>query len=65
MRSVSAVPRIDINRAKLYQIEIVPGIGKKTAGKILASKPINYEKLRKIVGEDKAEILREYFIVPS
>ena len=64
MRSVSAVPRVDINEAKLYQIEAVPGIGRKTAGIISASKPINYGKLREIVGEEKAKILKEFFVVP-
>ncbi|AIY90562.1 radical SAM protein [Geoglobus acetivorans] len=64
-RSVTALPKIDINSATLLQIESVPGIGKGTVSKIALSRPVkDISDLEKII-EDKARILEKYFHIPS
>jgi len=61
MRSVTAVPILDINKAKLYQLESVPGIGKSTAAKIISSRPFkSLKELKDLIGEDKFRLLLPY-----
>lgn len=62
MRSITAVPKVGINDASLYQLEAVPGIGKTSASTIVAKRPFkSYDDIEKAVGKDKARILRKYF----
>ncbi len=61
MRSVTAVPILNPNEAKLYQLEAIPGIGRKTAGEIIAKKPYRSEEdLKRVLGE-RYEELKIYF----
>jgi len=55
-RSVTGLPYpLDVNKAKIYQIESVPGIGKSTAARIFAKRPFkNIMELLKVVPEESA-----------
>ena len=46
MRSVTAVEILDVNRASIDQLEAIPGIGRKTAAKIVTSRP--FKDLREV-----------------
>ncbi|ADB58011.1 helix-hairpin-helix domain-containing protein [Archaeoglobus profundus] len=51
-RSITAVPILNPNTAKLYQLEAVPGIGKALAGKIIANRPYSsLDELRDVLGD--------------
>lgn len=61
MRSVTAIPILDVNKAKLYQLESIPGIGKTTAAKIISAKPFrSLKELKDLIGEEKFKILLPY-----
>ena len=63
MRSVTAVPILNPNTAKLYQLEAVPGIGRTTAGKMVANRPYrSLEDLKRILG-DTFDNVKDFFIV--
>ncbi len=65
-RSITAVPRVDINSASLHQLVHIPGIGKRTASDIAAKKPFNsLTEIEREVGREKAEILVRYLFVPD
>ena len=43
-----------MNKAKLYQLEAIPGVGSKTAARIVASRPFKcVEDLKEVVGEEE------------
>jgi len=51
-RSITALPILNPNTAKLYQLEAIPGIGKTLAGKIIANRPYkSLEDLKAVLGE--------------
>ena len=51
-RSITAVPILNPNDAKLHQLEAIPNIGKKLAGRIVANRPYkSLEDLRVVLGE--------------
>ncbi|WP_456328058.1 helix-hairpin-helix domain-containing protein [Archaeoglobus sp.] len=51
-RSITALPILNPNTAKLYQLEAIPGIGKALAGKIIANRPYkSLEDLKAVLGE--------------
>ena len=61
MRSITAVPILDVNEAKLYQLESIPGIGKTTAAKIVSAKPFrSLRELKDLIGEERFRILLPY-----
>ncbi len=63
MRSITAVPILNPNTAKLYQLEAIPGIGKTTAGKIVANRPYNsLEDLKRVLG-DTFDKVRDFFTI--
>jgi len=63
MRSITAVPILNPNTAKLYQLEAIPGIGKSTAGKIVANRPYkSLEDLRRVLG-DTFDRVKDFFVV--
>jgi len=62
-RSITAVPILNPNTAKLYQLEAIPGIGKVLAGKIVANRPYkSLEDLKKVLGEVFDEV-KDYFSI--
>jgi len=64
MRSITAIPILDVNEAKLYQLESIPGIGKSTAATIVSRRPFkSLEDLKALIGEEKFRILLP-FITP-
>lgn len=64
-RSITGVPVVSINEAKLYQIQAVPGIGKTTASTVVAKRPFgNLRELENVVGREKARLLSKYFTLP-
>ncbi|CAD5243932.1 radical SAM protein [Thermococcus camini] len=58
-RSITGIPiPIDINRESPKVLQYLPGIGKKTAVKILSKRPFkNKDEFFSVVGEDKREML--------
>ncbi len=61
-RSITAVPKINLNDADLNQLLAIPGIGKNTAARILSGKPYkDFQELEKIIGKEKIAILARYF----
>ncbi|WP_457549007.1 helix-hairpin-helix domain-containing protein [Archaeoglobus sp.] len=51
-RSITAVPILNPNTAKLFQLEAVPGIGKTLSGKIVANRPYgSLDDLKGVLGE--------------
>ena len=65
-RSITVVPRVDINSASLYQLMHIPGIGERTASSIAAKRPFkSLKEIEKAVGKEKAKILRKYLLIPS
>ncbi len=65
-RSITAVPKIDINLVSLNQLIQIPGIGEKTASVILAKRPFrNRKEIEEIVDEEKFKILDKYLILPD
>lgn len=64
-RSITAVPILNPNTAKLYQLEAIPKIGKSLAGKIVANRPYrSLEELRAVIGDVFDEV-RNFFELPS
>jgi len=63
-RSITGVPvPINVNREGLKVLQLIPGIGKKTATRILAKRPFkSREEFFKVVGEDKREILERVVV---
>ncbi len=62
-RSITAVPILNPNTAKLYQLEAIPGIGKVTAGKIVANRPYrSLEDLSKVLG-DNFDKVKDFFTI--
>ena len=60
-RSITAIPILNPNTAKLYQLEAIPGIGKALAGKIISNRPYNgMEDLRRVLG-DVYERVKDFF----
>ena len=65
-RSITAVPKVDINSASLYQMSQIPGIGKKTASTIVAKRPFkNRRMVKETVDEEKLKILERYLMIPD
>jgi len=63
MRSITAVPILNPNTAKLYQLEAIPGIGKTTAGKIVANRPYNsLEDLKRVLGATFDKV-KDFFMI--
>jgi len=60
-RSITAVPILNPNTAKLYQLEAVPGIGKTLAGKVVANRPYSSLDDLKIVLGDVFDKVRHFF----
>ncbi|NJE03154.1 radical SAM protein [Thermococcus sp. MV11] len=58
-RSITGIPiPVDINRESPKLLQYLPGIGKKTAVKILSKRPFkNKDEFFSVVGEDKREML--------
>lgn len=67
MRSITAIEHpLDINRAKLYQIDAIPGIGMRTAAEIAAKRPFRHvDDLKEAVGEDVFSKLRDFVCVST
>ncbi len=62
-RSVTAVPILDPNTAKLYQLEAIPGIGRILAGKIVANRPYkSLDELKKVLGSS-FDLVKDYFSI--
>ncbi len=60
-RSVTAVPILNPNTAKLYQLEAIPGVGKVTAGRIVANRPYrSLDDLRRVLG-DEFDKVKDFF----
>ncbi len=56
-RSITAVPILNPNTAKLYQLEAIPKIGKSLAGKIVANRPYrSLNDLKKVLGDVFEEV---------
>jgi radical SAM superfamily enzyme with C-terminal helix-hairpin-helix motif len=50
MRSITAVSLLNVNAAKLYQLEAIPGIGKAMAARIVANRPYkSIDELREVI----------------
>ncbi len=65
-RSVTALPRVDINGASLNQLMHIPGIGRSTASAIAAKRPFkNAGEIERITGGEKAKILGKYLTLPD
>ncbi|HIP63559.1 MAG TPA: radical SAM protein, partial [Archaeoglobus profundus] len=63
MRSITAVPILNVNRAKLYQLESIPGIGKHISAKIVANRPYkSLDELKAVVG-DLFEKIKDYLTI--
>jgi len=61
MRSITAVPILNPNDAKLYQLEAIPGIGKGLAGKIIVNRPYRtVEDLKDVLG-DAYDDVKDFF----
>jgi radical SAM superfamily enzyme with C-terminal helix-hairpin-helix motif len=62
-RSITAVPILNPNTAKLYQLEAIPYIGKTLAGKIVANRPYkSLEELRDVLGK-VFEKVKDFFVL--
>jgi len=62
-RSITAVPILNPNTAKLYQLESIPYIGKTLAGKIVANRPYkSLEELRNVLGK-VFENVKDFFVL--
>lgn len=60
-RSITALPILNPNNAKLYQLEAIPNIGKSLAGKIVANRPYkDMEDLKRVIG-DVFEKVKDFF----
>jgi len=60
-RSITAVPILNPNTARLYQLEAIPGVGKVTAGKIVANRPYkSLDDLRRVLG-DEFDRVKDFF----
>ncbi|HIP58326.1 MAG TPA: radical SAM protein [Archaeoglobus profundus] len=63
MRSITAVPILNVNTAKLYQLESIPGIGKHISAKIVANRPYrSLDELKAVVG-DLFEKIKDYLTI--
>ena len=61
MRSITAVPILNPNTAKLYQLKAIPGIGDVLAGKIVANRPYkSVEDLKSVLG-DRFDSVMDFF----
>ena len=65
MRSITAIEYpLDVNKAKLYQLEAIPGVGSRTAARIVASRPFKcVEDLKEVVGEEEFSKLKDFVCV--
>ena len=65
MRSITAIEYpLDVNKAKLYQLEAIPGVGSKTAARIVASRPFKrVEDLKEVVGKEEFSKLKDFVCV--
>jgi len=65
MRSITAVEYpLDVNEAKLYQLEAIPGVGSGTAARIVASRPFKrVEDLKEVVSEEEFSKLKDFVCV--
>ncbi len=65
MRSITAIEYpLDVNKAKLYQLEAIPGVGSKTAARIVANRPFKcVEDLKEVVGEEEFSKLKDFVCV--
>ncbi len=65
MRSITAIEYpLDVNKAKLYQLEAIPGVGSGTAARIVASRPFKcVEDLKEVVGEEEFSKLKDFVCV--
>jgi len=65
MRSITAIEYpLDVNKAKLYQLEAIPGVGSKTAARIVAKRPLKrVEDLKEVVGEEEFSKLKDFVCV--
>ncbi len=60
-RSITAVPILNPNTAKLYQLEAIPGVGRVTAGRIVANRPYkSLDDLRRVLG-DEFDRVKDFF----
>ena len=65
MRSITAIEYpLDVNKAKLYQLEAIPGVGSGTATRIVAKRPFKcVEDLKEVVGEEEFSKLKDFVCV--
>ncbi|MCD6386703.1 MAG: helix-hairpin-helix domain-containing protein, partial [Methanophagales archaeon] len=65
MRSITAIEYpLDVNKAKLYQLEAIPGVGSGTAARIVAKRPFKcVEDLKEVVGEEEFSKLKDFVCV--
>ncbi|MCU4140852.1 MAG: Radical SAM superfamily enzyme with C-terminal helix-hairpin-helix motif [Methanophagales archaeon] len=65
MRSITAIEYpLDVNKAKLYQLEAIPGVGSRTAARIVANRPFKrVEDLKEVVGEEEFSKLKDFVCV--
>jgi len=65
MRSITAIEYpLDVNKAKLYQLEAIPGVGSKTAARIVAKRPFKrVGDLKEVVGEEEFSKLKDFVCV--
>ncbi|MCW7080052.1 MAG: helix-hairpin-helix domain-containing protein [Candidatus Methanospirare jalkutatii] len=65
MRSITAIEYpLDVNKAKLHQLEAIPGVGSKTAARIVAKRPFKcVEDLKEVVGEEEFSKLKDFVCV--
>ncbi|RLI81416.1 radical SAM protein, partial [Archaeoglobales archaeon] len=65
MRSITAIEYpLDVNKAKLYQLEAIPGVGRGTAARIVAKRPFKrVEDLRSAVRAEVFSKLRDFVCV--
>jgi len=63
MRSITAVPILNVNTAKLYQLESIPGIGKHISAKIVANRPYKSLDELKVIMGDLFEKIKDYLTI--
>ncbi|MCW7075166.1 MAG: radical SAM protein [Candidatus Methanospirare jalkutatii] len=65
MRSITAIEYpLDVNKAKLYQLEAIPGVRSKTAARIVAKRSFKcVEDLKEVVGEEEFSKLKDFVCV--